>query len=91
MPAANPEFNMHWTFPGASFRQAIQISKFGLFFFIVNVKKEQQTLITTAWVQCVCPNNDARKFTFQIEMRMGNQIGCFTDYVSSTLYRSIFA
>lgn len=73
---------MHWTFPCASFRKAIQIAKFGLFFFIVNIKKDGQLYTANAWVQRVCPNNDARKFTFQIEMRMGNQIGAFTDYVS---------
>lgn len=56
-----------------------------MFFFIVNVKKDGQKYTANAWVQRVCANNDARKFTFQIEMRMGNQIGAFTDYVSPTI------
>lgn len=82
LPVNDPEFVMHWTFPCASYRHAIQISKFGLFFFIVNVKKEAQKTIADAWVQCVCPNGDARKYTFHVGLRMGNQIATFTDYVS---------
>lgn len=73
---------MHWSFPCNSYRHAIQIPKFGLFFFIVNVKKMPNKTEIAAWVQCACPNGDARKFTFKLELRVGNSIASFSDFVS---------
>lgn len=75
------EFVTHLSFLKQDYRQVIHIQKFGLFFFIVNYKKFDQKHVITAWVQRVCPNRDAREYTFHLEMKLGHLIGSYSDYV----------
>lgn len=76
------EFLMHYTFRCQNFRQCIRIAQYGLFFLIVNVNPKDDQTIITSWVQCVGRGNECKLFTFNLQMRIGNAIAHFTDYVS---------
>lgn len=86
LQSTDDEFLMRYTFKCQNFRQCMQIAQFGLFFLIVNVKRESNKTIVTAWVQCVGRRNECKLFTFNLQMRIGNSIAHFTDYVSISLY-----
>lgn len=76
------EFIMHYAFKCEQFRQAIHVSQFGVFFLIVNVKPIADETLITAWVQCVGRSNECREFKFDLQMRIGNEIAQFADFVS---------
>lgn len=76
------EFIMHYTFKCEKFRQAIHVSQFGVFFMIVNVKLVAEQTVITAWIQCVGRSNECKLFRFNLQMRVGNEIAEYTDYVS---------
>lgn len=77
------EFLMHYSFKCQSFRQCIRIAQYGLFFLIVNVNRSGSKTIITSWVQCVGRSSECKLFAFNLQMRIGNAIAHFTDYVST--------
>lgn len=44
--------------------------------------RDNSKTIITSWVQCVGRSNECKLFTFNLQMRIGNAIAHFTDYVS---------
>lgn len=79
------EFIMHYTFPCDNFRQAIRIAQYGLFFLIVNVKRESDKTLITSWIQVVGRADECKLFTFNLQMRVARDIAHFSDYVSRSL------
>lgn len=74
---------MNYTFDCNSFRQAIHVAQYGLFFLIVNVARQlDNRAIISSWVQCVGRNIDCKYYKFNLQMKIGNVIACFSDYVS---------
>lgn len=49
---------------------------------IVNVRYESGFTIVTAWVQCVGRSNECKLFLYNLQMRIGNDIAHYEDYVS---------
>lgn len=82
LQGTDDEFLMHYTFKCQNFRQCIRIAQYGLFWLIVNVSRDGNKTIITSWVQCVGRSNECKLFTFNLQMRIGNAIAHFTDYVS---------
>lgn len=79
------EFIMHYTFRCENFRQAIRIAQYGLFFLIVNVKRESDKTLITSWIQVVGRADECKLFTFNLQMRVARDIAHFSDYVSRFL------
>lgn len=96
LQGTDDEFLMHYTFKCQNFRQSIRIAQYGLFFLIVNVKRDNPNnkTIITAWVQCVGYGSECKLFNFNLQMRIGNSIAQYADYVSIfslfNIFESIF-
>lgn len=69
--------------PAKSYRLAIKLKSLGLFFLIFNATKVDSGSSNqyNAWIQCVCPNNDARNYRFNIKMIIGNGQFSYNDMV----------
>lgn len=80
--AIGNDFVTHFSFPYASYRRALHIPKFGLFFLIVDVKKENKLNVITAWVQMVGRRDECRRFSYELNLRIGNRIATYKDVVS---------
>lgn len=81
--AVGNDFVTHFSFPYATYRRAVHIPRFGLFFLIVNVKRENHFNKITAWVQLVGRREQCRLFSYELNLRVGNQIATYKDFVSS--------
>lgn len=76
------DFATHFTFPYESYRRAVHIPRFGLFFFIVNVKKESKhNNVITAWLQMVGRRDQCRRFSYELRLRVGNRVATYKDVV----------
>lgn len=88
--AVDENFVTHFSFPYDTYRRALHIPRFGLFFFIVNVKKEGRFNTITAWVQVVGRREECRRFSYELNLRIGNRIATYKDAVSSNRMGSAF-
>lgn len=84
-PVVDNDFATHFSFPYESYRRAVHISRFGLFFFIVNVKKESKHNVITAWLQMVGRREQCRRFSYELNLRVGNRIATYKDAVRTIL------
>lgn len=79
------EYTTHFTFPYDSYRRALHIPQFGLFFFIVNVELTGNSLKTiTAWVQMVGRREECRRFSYELNLHVGSRIATYKDLVSES-------
>lgn len=76
------EFVTRYEFKCGHFRRAIRVMQWGLFFLIINIKRESNKTIVTAWVQCVGRNEEAKWFKFDLNLLIANHIVSYEDYVS---------
>lgn len=82
----NYEYSGSWTFQCRnSFRRAIFIHNYGLFFLIVNFEKQLNDMSIKAWVQCACPNDNARHFRFTLQLLYGPSLASYRDFVRNSL------
>lgn len=88
--AVGNEYTTHFTFPYNSYRRALHIRQFGLFFFIVNVEVIANSLKKiTAWVQMVGRRDECRRFTYELNLHLGNRIATYKDAVSEFFYQHL--
>lgn len=81
-PVLDNDFATHFSFPYESYRRALHIPRFGLFFFIVNVKKESKhSNEITAWLQMVGRRDQCRRFSYELNLRIGNRVATYKDVV----------
>lgn len=89
--AVNNDFVTQFSFPYATYRRALHIPRFGLFFLIVNVKRENVFNQITAWVQVVGRREQCRHFSYELNLRVGNRIATYKDFVSTTSHFNHFS
>lgn len=74
------EYVTRFDFKSGDFRRAIRVTQWGLFFFIVNVKNQDNKTIFSSWIQCIGRKEEAKWYTFELKMKIGNFIVEYSDY-----------
>lgn len=79
---ASTEFATHFNFPAQNFRRALSIRRFGMFFFMVNVVKQNDKTVFTAWLQIVGRRDQCRFYKYELSLKVGPVVASYTDAVS---------
>lgn len=78
------QFFEQWKLPLRSMHRALQITRVGLFFIIMEVEmdKSRDDCKVSAWVEAVCSSGDARTFRFGCDFVCGQSVASYSDVVS---------
>lgn len=76
------QFFEQWKFPLRSMHRAVQISRVGLFFIIMEVDRSKDDCLVSAWVEAVCSIQDAKAFRFGCDFVCGKSVASYSDVVS---------
>lgn len=78
------QFFENWKLPLRSVHRAVQISRVGLFFIIMEVDKEKSKddCMVSAWVEAVCSSEEAKAFRFGCDLVCDRNVASYSDVVS---------
>lgn len=74
-PSAVFTFNL----PCRSYRHALKITEYGLFFLKVNVEKVSGETTIRGFVQGTCKNQEARIYKYDLDIQVGKALGKYSD------------
>lgn len=77
------QFVEQWKLPLRAMYRAVQISRVGLFFVIMEVdaNESKDECMVSAWVEAVCSSDDARAFRFGCEFVCAKSVASYSDVV----------